>query len=335
MYRIIKILTVLFLTVLVISCGKKQSEKDFNKLSDKEKIDLLDAKIRKDPKNAELYYQRGKVFAHMENTKEALFNAQKAIELDKKQVKYYIFEADVLFSRGETTLAFNSLQEALKVDNKSTEAYLKIAELSLYMKDYTKSMDNIKQALTIDKLNPTAYFLRGYIMKETGDTARAVIDYKKAIELKSNYEKPFEELGLLYAAKGDGLAVEYLKSTININPKNTNAMYALALFYQDHGAMQEALDLYKRILKIKPADADAIHNVGYINYEYKHDYVTALDCFSKAIKADNSYIEAYYNRAKTYEKLNKKAEAIQDYQKVLSLNPENQDAKTSLKRLGK
>jgi Tfp pilus assembly protein PilF len=201
------------------------------------------------------------------------------------------------------------------------------------MKDYDKSMDNIKKALEIDKMNPNAYFLRGYIMKETGDTARAVIDYKKAIQLKSNYEQPFEELGLLYASRGDGLAVDYLKSTISINPNNTHAMYALALFYQDHNAIQEALDMYKRILKIKPDFADAIHNVGYINYEYKHDYNTALDCFTKAIKADPTFTQAYYNRAKTYEKLNNTAAAKQDYQKVISLTPDNQDAKQALKRL--
>jgi tetratricopeptide (TPR) repeat protein len=333
MYKIIKLFALILIVALVASCGKKEKEKDFNKLSNQEKILLLDAKIKKDPKNAELYYQRGEVFYKMENTKEALFNAEKAIELDKKQVKYYTFEADVLFARGEITLSFNALEEALKVDKKSTEAYLKIAELSMYMKDYDKSMDNIKKALEIDDMNPNAYYLRGYIMKETGDTARAVIDYKKAIELKSNYEQPFEELGLIYANRGDGLAVDYLNSTININPKNTNAMYALALFYQDHGAEQKALDMYKRILKIKPDYADAIHNVGYINYEYKHDYNTALDCFSKAIKADPTFTQAYFNRAKTYEKLNNKVSAKQDYQKVISLMPDNQEAKQALKRL--
>jgi tetratricopeptide (TPR) repeat protein len=300
---------------MVFSCGNKQ-EIDISKLSNEEKIQLYDAKIKKDPKNAELYFERGKVFYAMGNTKEALFNSQKAIEYDSKNDKYYIFEADVLFSRGETALAFNALQDAIKINSKSKEAYLKTAEISLVLRDYKRCLENVKKVLELDKLNAQAYCMRGWTMKETGDTNQAVKDYKKAIELDPKYEKPFEELGILYANKGDGLAVDYLKSTIKINPKNTQAMYALALFYQDHNAEQQALDMYQQILKLKPDHADAIHNVGWINYTYKQDYKTALDCFSKAIKIDTNFYQAYYDRGKTYEKLGKTTEAQQDFEKV-------------------
>lgn len=156
-------------------------------------------------------------------------------------------------------------------------------------------------------------------MKEQGDTLKAVADFKKAVELKGDYEQAFEELGNLYAVKGDGLAVEYLKSTININPKNINAMYTLALFYQEHNAQQQALDMYKRILDIKPDHADALHNVGYINYEYKHDYDVAIECFSSAIKADSTFWQAYSNRAKAYEKKGEQAKAAADMKKAAEL----------------
>ncbi|MBR1626899.1 MAG: tetratricopeptide repeat protein [Bacteroidales bacterium] len=305
--------------VTFFSCTKNEPLQDISSLSNEEKIQLYDAKIKKDSKNAELYYERGKIFYEMGNTKEALFNSQKAIELNKKEVKYYIFEADVFFSRGETTLAFNALQEAVKVDSKSVEAYLKIAEISLDLQDYKRCLENIKRVLELDKVNAQAYFMRGWTMKETGDTNAAVRDYKKAIELKSDYEQPFEELGLLYAEKGDGLAVDYLKSTIKINPKNVHAMYALAMFYQEHEAIQQALDMYERILEIKPDYADAIHNVGWINYQYKKDYTTALDCFTKAIKADSTFYQAWYNRGMTYEKLGKAVEAESDFEKAAGL----------------
>lgn len=314
-----KILALSLIGLVLFSCEKKATQEDFSKLTNEEKIQLLDAKIKKDPKNAELYYSRGEIFYEMGNTKEALFNCQQAIKYKKTEVKYYILEADIFFSRGETTLAFNALQDAIKIDNKSQEAYLKIAEISLDLQDYKRCLENITKVIELDKTNARAFFMRGYVMKETGDTIRAVNDYKKAIELKSDYEQPFEELGLLYAEKGDGLAVDYLKSTIKINPKNVHAMYALAMFYQDHNAEQQALDMYQRILKIKPDHADAIHNVGWINYQYKKDYTTALDCFSKAIRADSTFYQAWYNRAKTYEKLGQQDKAQEDYKKAEQL----------------
>ncbi len=317
--KISNIIACLIMGLAVISCQEKEIQQDLSKLTNEEKIQFYDAKIKQNPKDAELYYLRGKIFYEMGNTKEALFNSQRAIALNKKEVKYYIFEADVFFSRGETTLAFNALQEALKYNDKSVEAHLKIAELSLDLQDYKRCMESVKRVLELDKINAQAYFMRGWVMKETGDTNRAVKDYKKAIELKSDYEQPFEELGILYALKGDGLAVDYLKSTIKINPKNTHAMYALALFYQENDAVQQALDMYQNILEIKPNHADAIHNVGWINYQFKQDYNTALDCFTKAIKADSNFYEAWYNRGKTYEKLGKMTEAQADFEKAKML----------------
>ncbi|MGP1515727.1 MAG: tetratricopeptide repeat protein [Bacteroidales bacterium] len=311
-----KILAIFLILIASISCGKNEEQLDVSKLSNEEKIKLYDAKIKKSPNNDNLYYQRGLVFYSMGNTKEALFNVQRSIELNKKEIKYYIFEADIFFSRGEITLAFNSLQEAIKINDKSVEAHLKIAELNLDLKDYKRCLESIKRVIDLDKINANAYFMRGWVMKETGDTIKAIRDYKKAIELKSDYEEPFEELGLLYAIKGDGIAVDYLKSTIKINPKNIHAMYALALFYQEHDAQQQALDMYGQILKIKPDYADAIHNVGWINYQYKKDYNTALDCFSKAIRVDSNFYEAWYNRGKTYEKLGKTKEAQTDLKKA-------------------
>lgn len=314
-----KILLCLVSVFLFAACSKEEKKVDLDKLTPKEQIALLDARIRKEPKNDELYYKRAEVFFRAENTKEAFDNIQKAISLRPREVKYHILKADIMFAQGETKSAFASLQKAIEIDGKCIEAYLKSAELSLYMKDYEKTLFNVKQAILLDKLNPTAYFMRGWVLKEQGDTVRAVEDYKKAIELKSDYEQAFEELGLLYAVKGDGLAVEYLKSTININPENLNAMYALALFYQEHDAMQQALDMYKRILDIRPDHADALNNVGYINYSEKKEYDIAIECFTSAIKSDSTFWQAYLNRADAYKAKGMMKEAEADYKRAEEL----------------
>lgn len=314
MNKVLRILSLVMIMVVFAACSSKDDKIDFNKLSNEEKIALLDARIKENPKDAALYFQRATIFHEMGNTKEALFNVRKAIEFDKKKVEYYILEADVFFERSETSMAFDALNQAISVDKKNLDAHLRMAEISLDLQDYNRAMESLKNVLDIDKVNAKAYFMRGMIFKETGDTLRAVEDYKKAIEYKSDYEQVFEELGNLYAVKGDGLAVDYYKSTININPKNVNAMYNLGLFYQENGAIQQALDMYQRVLKINPGYANAIYAVGYINYEEKKDYNTALDCFNKTIKADSLYYEAYGSRAKVYQKLGKTAEAKQDLQ---------------------
>ena len=90
-------------------------------------------------------------------------------------------------------------------------------------------------------------------------------------------------------------------------------MYSLALFYQEHEAMQQALDMYKQILDIKPDHADALHNVGDSNYEYKQDYDVAIECFTSAIKADSTFWQAYANRARAWQKKGETAKAQADF----------------------
>lgn len=321
-----------FALFLLVACNKNEQKTEGE--SDRETIAMLDALIRKDEKNAELYYRRAKAYMAENQINEALKDIQSAISYDGKQSKYYILQADLHFISDASTLAFQDLQQALSIDPQSTEAYLKIAELSLFLRDYDKTMENVNSALKIDKFNSTAYFLRGWALKEKGDTVHAVTDFKRAVELNANYEQANEELGILYAQKNDPIAAEYLKTTIHINSKNTQARYALGLYYQTNGMFQEALDQYQQILHIMPTHADALNNTGYINMRYKSDYETALQCFDKAILADSSFYQAYCNRGEVYEHLGKKQNAIADFKTALALNPQYNEAKKKLQALG-
>lgn len=325
----ISLLIIISLVVLGISCSKKEGD---NTNIEKDELALLDVKIRKEPKNAELLYARSIVLMEMGKLSESIIDVQKAISMSPKEYKYYIQKAKALYYSGETTVAFSTLQEAEKIDPKNTEAFILAAEIALVLKDYDKTIFNINEALKLDKLDADAYYLRGRAMKEMGDTINSVKSYMKAVELRADFEEAFEELGLLYAIKGDRLAIDYLTSTININPNNYHAMYALALFYQDNGIMQKALDTYYDIINIKPDHADALHNVGYINLVYKESYEDALSLFDKAIEAEPDFYQAYYNRGVTYELMGEGEKAKKDFEKVLEINPVHRLAKEKLRK---
>ena len=79
-------LIIISIIVFGISCnGPKKDET--NKIKDE--LALLDVKIRKEPKNADLYYARSKVLLEKGKLKESLMDIQTAIDFDKKNVKYY------------------------------------------------------------------------------------------------------------------------------------------------------------------------------------------------------------------------------------------------------
>lgn len=59
---------------------------------------------------------------------------------------------------------------------------------------------------------------------------------------------------------------------------------------------------------------------------YRNEYLIILSNYNKAISLDPKFEEAYFNRGTLYWNLNNYTEAIKDFKKVLSINPNDNDA---------
>jgi tetratricopeptide (TPR) repeat protein len=97
--------------------------------------------------------------------------------------------------------------------------------------------------------------MKGSIYKESGDTARAISSLVTATEQDNAFEDAFYDLGIIYAARKNPLAMEYYNSALRINPTNANILYARAKLLQDLGKIDEAIVEYESmILKNKECD---------------------------------------------------------------------------------
>ncbi len=317
----------LILLFLFVSCGKGRQ----TKLTEGcDTLEVLNELLKRNEKNADLYYQKAQYYLSNDILSEALSNCNKAITLDAQNANYHLLKADILLKSGKANETKVALETVLQLDPKNSSGHLKLAELSLLMKDFKRALEETEKVIATDPNNATAYFIKGFTAKETGDSLTAVQSYQKAIELNSEYEMAFEELGNLYASKNDKLCEEYFSTAIRINPKNIIAMYQLAMYYQDNGRIDEALDLYDNILSLSPENANSLHNIGYIYLVFQDKPKEAAAYFTRAIEASPEFYEAYYNRALAYEKMGNKAEAAKDYKRTLEVNPDFKKAKDAL-----
>jgi len=160
-----------------------------------------------------------------------------------------------------------------------------------------------------------------------------------------------------------------LKSKIKKQEKNESTVALLQKAARHHQAGQttQAVNLYSRILKKEPKNADALNSLGIISSQ-SEDYAKAEQYFKRAIKIlpnipsfytnlghalknHEKYDEAiecyqsainltqgnqaecakgFLNIAKTYAKNNKDAEAVDFYNRSLEINPENPETLTRL-----
>lgn len=287
-------LLVMLAAFVVTGCKQQVISDD---MTDSEKLEILDLQIEKHPNDAALLAQRAQVLVNLGRAKEASYDINKAVKVEPDNEKYLMLQADIYFANGDVNNSYSTLSKAEKLSPDSKEVQLKMGELTFYSRDYERSLKHLTNVTEKEPDNRTALFMKGYIYKETGDTMSAVTLLRKVCDLYPDYEPAFEELGILYATHHDPMAVEYLATALRLEPNNTNAMYALAMYYQETEKYAEAEKLYRQMLDINPNSSDALNNLGWLEKEVYGDMDRALEYFTRALEANPNNEEAQKNAA--------------------------------------
>lgn len=103
------------------------------------------------------------------------------------------------------------------------------------------------------------------------------------------------------------------------------------------GDYLEASRVYTDALRLCPLSCVEERSVFFCNraaakMQLKRPKCALEDC-TKAVELNDKYVRAYLRRAKLYEELDKLDESLQDYQKVIELDPSNHEARSAAVRL--
>lgn len=321
----------LAILLLFSACGGKKT--NTSPMTPEQVIEVLSVKISKNEKDHELYHARARMLLQVGRVNDAISDLVKATQLKPDNIQYLLLLADAYLANGDVEHSYSTLSRVLEIDKNNQEATLKQGEIAFYSRDYDRAMTSLSKVTATDPSNKTALTMKSFIYKEKGDTANAIILLRKVCDLYPDYDLAFEELGVLYSVHHSPLAVEYLTAAIRINPQNVNAIYALAMFYQETGKMDAAEEAYKQLLDIDADNKDAWHNRGYIELFHYADYPQAIEYLTRALQCDSLFVEARTNRGCAYELSGDKAQADADFRTALRQQPDFQPALDGLSRL--
>ncbi|MDO9000798.1 MAG: tetratricopeptide repeat protein [Bacteroidota bacterium] len=296
-------------------------------------LKAINLKLLNDPNNAELYNTRASIYISLKQLPEAINDSKRCIKLDSTKSEYYMTLVDAYYSQNNTRSAKDLLEIIEKKFPENTEALLKLSELFYLVKQYQKGIDYVNKALKINDRLAKAYYLKGSIYRESGDTARAISSLQTAIEQDNKYENAFIDMGLMYAARKNPIALEYYNNALKVNPYNENTIYARAKLLQDIGKTDEAITEYNSILQKNKSCENCYYNLGAIYLEIKKDNKTALENFTNAIMLNPNFAQAYFARGYTYAKLKDKESAKADYNMCLKIQPNFEAAIQALNEL--
>jgi tetratricopeptide (TPR) repeat protein len=297
-----------FLLTILFACS---SEEKFDPLNEPPYDKITDS-IRKEPKNAELYYRRGSLLFNNNQPVFAAKDVRNAWQLSPKEE--YALRLVSIYKKINADSAIGFINEALKQLPNSIG-------LRIYLAKGYQSKGNIREANKIvDELIATypgelnGLSLKAELLKGEGKTKEAIAVLEKAYFYAPDDIDLVYTLAFDYAEEKNPKALKLADSLIALDPEKRHAepFYLKGLYYANTGQSNKAIQQFDSAIVRDINFMDAYINKGIVYFDRK-DYTKALLTFQKTVEIEAQYAEGYYWIGKTYEAQGKKDQAKENY----------------------
>lgn len=169
-------------------------------------------------------------------------------------------------------------------------------------------------------------YKEAYNLHSKGDLEQAENKYLEVIEKEPENSDAYNMLGVLYyQSKMFNEAIDYIIKALKIK-ENPYYYECLGAVYLDIREYEVAKNTFEIACEQNPKNAENWFNLGNA-YKGLKDFEQAENMYKKAVSVDKKLSIAYFNLATMYaNNLNKPKEAIEFFQKVLELNPNDTEA---------
>lgn len=108
---------------------------------------------------------------------------------------------------------------------------------------------------------------------------------------------------------------------MKIRTADSVKLYAEALRKHQEGNLEQAKDLYKKVIEIDPKNIEALNNLGVV-YMKKKTYKWAIIRLNDALKIKHDYPDAHYNLACIYAQNNDLSRSLSYLKNAIGFNPQ-------------
>ena len=326
--------------ILLFSCGDQVDKTETNNANESDiSIEESDSSsyfenvILADPDSPDPYLKRAGWHLRNGRITDGLDDLNLSIQADTTYGPALSGKADVLFMINDFENCIHHLDACIRYDPDHTPCRLRRAQLYILQNHYEKALVHLNEALRINPYLYEAYDLKGRLYLEAGEIDNALSSYQTAVEVNPEFYEGYISLGILNANLGRDIAEDYYLTAITLRPNSVEALYDLAMYYQDRYMDEKAIEMYARILEVDNSNATAAHNTGFIYLDHKGDYENGEYWFSEAIARLPNYHQAFLARGLCRESLGRLDEALSDYNEALRIKPDYKNAAIAKGRL--
>ncbi len=177
--------------------------------------------------------------------------------------------------------------------------------------------------------NPFILLLMGNINYSLGNLDKAVEEYRKAIDVKSDFGIAYYKLGVCYYRAGKlGRALEAFDTILQLKDQShAMASYFVGLINHLMGNDEEAERGFDILCRQSPESLIANYYLAQIKIKH-NKYDEALKLLEALVETAPSLAEVHYLLGIAKFRLHDNVEAIKCFRKALDLNPEDTRARS-------
>lgn len=297
------------------------------------KLKDLSAKNAADPA---LHLDLASAYLSLNQRDKSIAEALEAIREQPKLTSARLMAAQIYEGQGQHPEALEQTDVILASEPNNTEARLIRCRALIGLNTADRALPELEALVQqYPQMNDARFTLANLYLNEN-QAAKALSEFKRMWDSSPPDDRGFIGLQSVKLAQGKGdEAVRALQAFVQKNPKVTSYRYQLANFEASAGIaamksdprratilFRQAADNYKSILETIQNSSDIWLRLGVMQREFG-DYESAFTSFERAESTNPHSPEAYLNQGMLLETLSRRKEAIDTYNKVLGIDPEN------------
>jgi tetratricopeptide (TPR) repeat protein len=189
----------------------------------------FDEAIRRDPKQATFYCDRGTAHSYKRQDDQAIADYSEAIRLDPKFATAYVRRAYAWRAKAKYDTAMADCDEALRINPSFAAGRMAKAAVWNQSRQYGLAISECGEAIRLDPNFAMAFAGRGYAWQLKKEYAKALSDYNEAIRLAPKTAATYMNRGTVHDAMEQyDLSLQDYDAAARLSPKSFTPLVARA-----------------------------------------------------------------------------------------------------------
>lgn len=294
-----------------------------------EALDSVNKAIALAPESANNLILRGNIYYEQRKFSEALDSYKDALKQEPSNASALYNTAQVYLKKSDEPLAIEYFKKAVESDRSGKIAYLahsKLGIIFLERGDYPIAEQYLKNAVNMNPNDAADHYNLGIVYLRSGKNESALPEFLRAQELGAQDNEMLENLGAVYTTlKEYDKGIDVYNRILQNNARNTKILARLGELLYNKGELEDAMKAFRKITELEPASENA--RIAYVNigniYDESLRFDEAIEAYNKALSLNAKDDSAYFNLGIAYKHKGENEKAMEAWQNSKRLNPDN------------